>query len=47
MEHIEILCQNGGDKEAKYLIKKPKHAVKWIDISIQKTEEDYGEYLKQ
>ena len=46
IENIEILCQNGGDKEAKYLDKKPKHAVKWINISIQQIEEDYNDLLK-
>ena len=47
IEHVEILCQNGGSPDSKYLDTKPKHAVKWINISIQKMEEDYGEYLKQ
>ena len=47
IEHVEILCQNGGSPDTKYLDAKPKHAVKWINISIQKMEEDYGEYLKQ
>ena len=47
IEHVEILCQNGGNKEARSLDTKPKHAVKWINISIQKMEEDYGEYLKE
>ena len=46
IEHVEILCQNGGSPDSKYLDTKPKHAVKWINISIQKMEEDYGEYLK-
>ena len=46
-EHIEILCNSGGNKETKYLDTKPKNAVKCMNISIQKMEEDYGEYLKQ
>ena len=36
IEHIEILCQNGGSPDIKYLDTKPKHAVKWVDISVQK-----------
>ena len=47
VEHIEILCQNDGHKDTKYLDTKPEHAVKWSNISIQKMEEEYGEYLKQ
>ena len=47
IEHIEILCQNGGSPDTKYLDIKPKHAVKWTNISIQKIEEEYGEHLKQ
>ena len=47
VEHIAILCQNDGSKDTKYLDAKPKHAVKWNNISIQKVEEDYGEDLKQ
>ena len=47
IEHIEILCNCQGMNDTKYLDKKPKNAVKWINVSIQKMEEDYGEYLKQ
>ena len=47
IEHVEILCQNGGSPDTKYFDTKPKHAVKWINISVQKMEEGYGEYLKQ
>ena len=30
IEHIEILCQNGGSKDIKYLDEILKNAVKWI-----------------
>ena len=47
VEHIETLCQNDGNKDTKYLDTKPKRAVKRNNISIQKMEEEYGEYLKR
>ena len=28
IEHVEILCQNGGSPDTKYFDTKPKHAVK-------------------
>ena len=40
IEHIEILCNSGGNKETKYLDTTSKHAVNWIHIGIQKMEED-------
>ena len=46
IEHIEILCQNGGSADTKYLDVKPKNGVKWLNRSIQDIEEDYGELVK-
>ena len=45
IEHTEILCQCGGSGDAKYLDVKPKNAVKWVNISIQDIEKDYGELI--
>ena len=46
IEHIEILCQNGGSGDAKYLDVKPKNKVKWLNKSIQDIEEECGELVK-
>ena len=46
IEHIEILCQNGGSGDTKYLDVKPKKAVKWLNKSIQDIEEEYSELVK-
>ena len=46
IEHIEILCQNGGSGDTKYLAVKPKNAVKWLNKSIQDIEEEYSELVK-
>ena len=43
LEHIEILCQCGGNNDTKYLDVKPKNAVKWINRSVQDIEEEYGD----
>ena len=42
IEHIEILCQNGGSKDTKYLNVKPKNGGKWLNKSIN-IENDYGD----
>ena len=47
IEHIEILCQCAGNNDTKYLDKKPKNSVKWINKSIQDIEEDFKDLLKQ
>ena len=46
IEHIEILCQNGGSADAKYLDVKTKNGVKWLNKSIQDIEKEYGELVK-
>ena len=46
IEHIEILCQNGGSADAKYLDVKAKNGVKWLNKSIQDIEEEYSELVK-
>ena len=45
IEHIEILCQCGGNNDTKYLDAKPKNAVKWLKKSIQDIEEEYKDLL--
>ena len=47
IEHVEILCQEIGMKDTKYLELKPKNANKWINKSVEEIEEEYGELLKQ
>ena len=43
IEHIEILCQNGGGKDTKYLDVKPKNGGKWLNKRIKDIENDYGD----
>ena len=43
IEHIEILCQNGGSKDTKYVDVKPKNGGKWLNKSIKDIENDYGD----
>ena len=45
IEHIEILCQNGGSGDTKYLDVKPKNGVKWLNKSIKDIEEEYGDLI--
>ena len=45
IEHLEILCQNGGSKDTKYLDVKPKNAVDWNKKSIQDIEKEYGDLI--
>ena len=45
IEHIEILCQNGGSGDTKYLDVKPKNGVKWLNKSIKDIEEEYSELV--
>ena len=46
IEHIEILCQNGGSRDSKYLDVKPNNGIKWLNKSIQDIEEEYSELVK-
>ena len=46
LEHIEILGQNGGSRDTKYLDVKPKNVIKWLNKSIQDIEEEYSELVK-
>ena len=45
IEHIEILCQNGGSGDTKYLDVKPKNGVKWLNKSTKDIEEEYSELV--
>ena len=45
IEHIEILCQNGGSADAKYLDVKTKNGVKWLNKSTKDIEEEYSELV--